>query len=437
MNCSTRHYELSLCLDGRLPSGRRTVVMQHVATCDGCSMFWNELQAAQQLTLQLPHARMSESFQEELWERVRAGEGTPDAVFHEPVPLLAKLRYTLTGAAAAAAALLCLTWLRDDRQPNDPRPNDRQSEERSVADLAPSQDERPRTSASNASTGSGALASAAFDSRLDLIEQTPLFASMQRLRFSTLAVETAKQLEQRYASASGALGRINEEGALGEVAVRQVLENADELRSFGELLLDLSRGDWLFFTDAKVGADLRLAVDMLGQVREGQIREGWAREGLAREGLAGEGQARDQVSHRDTIRSFVAPALRTAQLANVSRSIGLKPPLDARLEMDVLARLNRQRPEVFPKLFIVFGTDDAICEQFGLFRNGTAFVMEGQCGPSWVAPRSEVEARDNMLRTMRQRRAGGGLGGAPGSAPVSGQRIEVQIQIQADEQNPR
>src|SRR5262245_52243425 len=110
MNCTTCRYELSQCLDGRLPSGRRTIVLQHASQCEGCGTFWAELQAAQRLTLRLQRPRVSESFRESLWARVQAGEGTPDAVFREPVPLLAKLRYALTGAAAAAAALLCVTW---------------------------------------------------------------------------------------------------------------------------------------------------------------------------------------------------------------------------------------------------------------------------------------------------------------------------------------
>ena len=88
MNCSTCRYELSQCLDGRLPSGRRTLVLQHAESCSECGAFWTELQAAQQLTLQLHQPRVSPGFRDQLWERIRAGEGTPEAVFHEPVPLL-------------------------------------------------------------------------------------------------------------------------------------------------------------------------------------------------------------------------------------------------------------------------------------------------------------------------------------------------------------
>src|SRR5688572_23870014 len=118
MNCTTCRFELSQCLDGRLPSGRRAIVMQHASECTDCGTFWAELQAAQRLTLQLRRPRVGPDFREALWVRIQAGEGTPDAVFHEPVPLVVKLRYALTGAAAAAAALLCAMWL----APEDDRP---------------------------------------------------------------------------------------------------------------------------------------------------------------------------------------------------------------------------------------------------------------------------------------------------------------------------
>ena len=51
MSCHTIQHDLSQCLDGRLPSGRRKVVMDHVAGCDTCSQFWTELQRAQELGL--------------------------------------------------------------------------------------------------------------------------------------------------------------------------------------------------------------------------------------------------------------------------------------------------------------------------------------------------------------------------------------------------
>lgn len=40
MNCNTCRFELSQCLDGRLASGRRAIVMQHAADCEECAAFW-------------------------------------------------------------------------------------------------------------------------------------------------------------------------------------------------------------------------------------------------------------------------------------------------------------------------------------------------------------------------------------------------------------
>src|SRR5262252_4078090 len=112
MNCRTCHYELSQCLDARLPSGRRALVMQHTAECERCAQFWAELQAARELALRLQRHRTGPDFREQLFARIQAGEGTPPAVFQEYVSVAAKIRYAATGAAVAAAALLVFTLTR-------------------------------------------------------------------------------------------------------------------------------------------------------------------------------------------------------------------------------------------------------------------------------------------------------------------------------------
>lgn len=377
MNCTTCRYELSQCLDGRLPSGRRTVVMQHASQCEDCGAFWTELQAAQQLTLRLRRPRVSADFRDSLWQRIEAGEGTPDAVFHEPVPMVAKLRYALTGAAAAAAALLCVTWLGPQRDPV--------TQQVAKADTV----EDPVPSAIAGSTGVPD-ARIAFHQDAPPIDANPLISSTQRLGFNLVAREAAKQLDQRYAGATMALRRL----ANGSTdAVEQVLENADEFQSFGELLLDMRDSERLVFTNAEVEPDLRFAVNMLGQSRR---------------------------STRDlqTVQTIVAPAFRSDRLASISRAISLVP-LEPREEMDALLHLNTQRPEIFPKLFFVFGNDDGICREFGLFRSGSTFFMADDCGPSLVvAPRSEVEAREGFWRVFRSR-----------SATANGKRVEVQVQV--------
>lgn len=383
MNCTTCRYELSQCLDGRLPSGRRALVMQHATQCDECGTFWAELQAAQQLTLRLQRPRVSGDFRESLWQRIQAGEGTPDAVFHEPVPMLAKLRYALAGAAAAAAALLCVTWL---------GPKDEGLTPRAVAKADPMDPSRPIAGValgSVASSGNGNRANVVFHQDAPPIDESPLISSTQRLGFNLLASEAAKQLDNRYAAATGGLRRLNQPNA-GDAVMEQVLADADEFLTFGELLLDMRDRERLLFKDANVELDLRFAVNMLNRGRHGS-------------------------RNLQVVHDVVAPALSSHRLSAVSRTIA-PVSLDPREEMDVLAHLNTLRPDIFPKLFIVLGSNDELCQDLGLFRSGAAFVMDDDCGSSWVVPRSRADAQQGLLRIQRSRTS-------------NGERVEVQIQV--------
>jgi len=78
----------------------------------------------------------------------------------------------------------------------------------------------------------------------------------------------------------------------------------------------------------------------------------------------------------------------------------------------VLQQLTVQRPDIFPKLFIIVGSDDVAAGNLALLRAGGAFRIEDDCGPSWVAPRSEVEARESLWRLVRDRT------GAPTPTPA-------------------
>lgn len=111
MSCNRYHYDMSLNLDGRLPSGRRDALFTHLDECAPCSALWEEVQRAQELALSLPGERIGDDFHETLWQRIRTGEGTPEAVYLAPAPMLMKVRYVLTGAVAAAAVLIGLSWL--------------------------------------------------------------------------------------------------------------------------------------------------------------------------------------------------------------------------------------------------------------------------------------------------------------------------------------
>lgn len=372
MNCNHYRYELSQCLDGRLPSGRRAVVMEHAENCPSCGRFWSELQAAQQLTLRLSPTPVGDDFRERLWGRIRAGEGTPEAVFHEPVSWATKVRYTLSGAAAAAVVLIGVTMLRSGRK----------------ADVAPAghlvaSDDAGHEFAGERGPQVPAHAPAPAGAQTIVLASNPLISATQPLTFNLVAVEAAKQLEQRHATVGTALRRLGDPNSNRDAAMRQVFDNADEFRAFGELLLDLRDRRRLFFTDPEVDADLRFAVNLLGQSRS---------------------QGRDL----QTIENLVEPAMQRPGLDDVSRTITLAPT-DPREELDALMRLNRQRPEVFPKLFFVLGNDHEIGQELGMLRQGVAFLMPDSCGSAWVAPRSEVEARDGLLRMLKRQveRAGG------------------------------
>jgi anti-sigma factor RsiW len=120
MRCSQAEHLLSLHLDGRLASGQRRALSDHLADCPTCRALDHELVAARELALSLPVQRISGGFREELWQRIRAGEGSPDAVFREPVPLATKVRYFATGAAAAGLLILAAHWLRRPDAPRHP-----------------------------------------------------------------------------------------------------------------------------------------------------------------------------------------------------------------------------------------------------------------------------------------------------------------------------
>lgn len=378
MNCSTCRFELSQCLDGRLASGRRAIVLQHAETCAACGTFWKELQAAQRLTLQLQHPKVGDDFRDGLWARIRAGEGTPEGVFHDGVPLLTKLRYGLTGAAAAAVALLFVTWSRSPVEPArhqdvaNIEASGNSAHDASSVDVGPDGvGSRPRGAARHEEHAGPAMPVSSGSLPVD---QSPMISATQPLTFNLVAIETAKQLEQRYLTASFAVQQL-ESGDNGAAVVRQALDNANELHAFGQVLLDLRDHQRLFFQSNEADAELRFAVNMLAQCRREQRNE-------------------------QTVRRIVAPALRSKLLGNLARVITVRPALDQREDQDVLLQLNLTRPDIFQKLFFVFGPDEVGGHDLTLIRSGRAFFVGDICGPSWVAPRSAVEPREGFLRVI-------------------------------------
>jgi hypothetical protein len=98
-------HELSEFLDGRLPSGRREQLLERLATDPEAAVRLRELEGTQALARALPTQAVGPEFTDTLWERIRAGEGSPDAIFRAPLPWTTKIRYVAAGAAAAALVL--------------------------------------------------------------------------------------------------------------------------------------------------------------------------------------------------------------------------------------------------------------------------------------------------------------------------------------------
>jgi len=385
LNCTACRFELSQCLDGRLASGRRAEVMNHAESCATCGSFWLELQAAQRLTLSLREAEVSHNFRDGLWTRIHTGEGTPSAVFTEQVPLWSKVRYTLTGAAAAAALLIGVSFLTKDEPLSDSTIN------KHATNVAAVDQNIVDQNIVDQNTGDGTEAELLANSNVQpsqlhgtletrqsnqyrgnqyQLASPPLMSSAKRLSMEVVAVETARQLEERYATATFGMRMMQIPGNR-ESAINKVLESAHEMRDFGELLLDLRDRQHLFFTDAGIDADLQFAVKMLT--------------------LAGTIAA----PTAQTIETFVAPVLSSGRLAHVSGAISLKPSNDRQEQMD-LWRVNTMRPELMAKMFITLSNPEQM-------RPGTVFLLEGDCDVGWVAPISEIHANTRRIQWQQHR----------------------------------
>ena len=202
-----------------------------------------------------------------------------------------------------------------------------------------------------------------------------LFRSRQRLTSRLVATEAAKQLEQRHADATLVLRQLEERP--DAQLVQTLFDDVDHFRAFGELLLDLHERDRVSFRDGAVFSDLRFAVNILDRAK------------LAQPSL-------------ETARTIVAPVLRSDHLASISRTLFTR---DDGEDQDLLQRLAMQRPAVFRELFFPLGNDAAV-PSLGSMLDGNLFVLIDECGPSWVAPRSEVRAREGLFEILEQQAGG-------------------------------
>lgn len=354
MNCNTCRYELSQCLDGRLPSGRRAAVMQHTAACEPCATFWEELQAAQRLILQLPGRHAGESFRDQLWQRIRAGEGTHDAIFREPLPMLVKVRYALTGAAAAAVLLLGVLWWQDrsrevtrDREDVAAAPQD---------DTIPFPRQPVRTI--DQSPAPTAFVNAA----------PALLGGATRLNTGLLANEAAYQAEQSYASVSHRLRQLRQRQERDPGLVERIVSEAIDLSDCAQVLLDLRDRDWLSFRDPAVSSDLQFVTRMVGQVRQRSSQD------------------------LDAVQTFIQPVVEEGRhLRNLRDQIRVSIG-DAREEQTVIIHITTTQPEVFPKLFINVGPLNTTDNSLGVPPQ-SLLLFQDFCESFYVTPRRLVEQR--------------------------------------------
>lgn len=117
-------HQLSQFLDGRLPAGQREQLLERIAEDAEAARLLEEMECAQDLARSLPVHRVGRSFSETLWDRIRSGEGTPEAVFREHLPVWTRLRYVASGAVAAAMLIAAVQVLvPNGKQPAaEPRP---------------------------------------------------------------------------------------------------------------------------------------------------------------------------------------------------------------------------------------------------------------------------------------------------------------------------
>ena len=350
MNCRTCQYELSQCLDGRLASGRRALVMDHVAACAQCGEFWRELQAAQALVLRLTRPRVDADFRERLFERIETGEGTPPAVFSEQVPLATKIRYTLTGAAAAAAVLIAATLLRDRTPAERATGSNATVASASTNDArspAPPYQPSPYVVPLGPRTGGSTLAA--------MGTPDPTFGMVRPLTPDLVAVEAAREFERRYLWTRQLL----DHGRSDTATVRTVCSNAADLRDLGRVLVDLLDAKCLSFGDPEVSADLHLVVKLLQDKR---LRDGGD----------------------DVVRSTIAPALvESGSLSRLTETLNIAPKFDRDAQQRDLMRMTRSFPEVLDRIFYVQPSEQSAADLDPREISRT-FVFRDACGPVFV-----------------------------------------------------
>jgi hypothetical protein len=319
--------------------------MQHTDDCGECARFWSDLQKAQELVLRLPSQHISGDFREQLFERIRSGEGTPDAVFREPVPLATKLRYAVSGALAAAALLVVTSiWRTHDA----PRNTD-------VARV-----EEPAKP--------GGLQPRMRDFDQAVVPLTP----------NQVAAEAAQELRDSLRSANHYATLVNgNAAALGSQTLegRELRAHADRMQRVGGVLIDLKdAGHVTFMTPV----DHELP-EFLGQLGEAMRGVDAGRNGLER------------------VARVVLKAHELTALPQRWTPMP-RPDLPPEALAEFLQRLFQGREDLFQTMYMPLPNGGDLDPML----RGSIYQLHNECGQTFVISRREVqrlESRQFLLVT--------------------------------------
>ena len=351
MNCRTCHYELSQCLDARLPSGRRALVMQHTAECERCAQFWAELQAARELALRLQRHRTGPDFREQLFARIQAGEGTPPAVFQEHVSVAAKIRYAASGAAVAAAALLVFTLARG-------------SAPKTLTTDGPIAGATPVNAGGAGSSPKvlqprvrpDGLAPAGFADRFtggfaDGFTNGAVIATPLAATTDVLGLETAKRFQSHVIWTRANSHRI--ETSHDDLTMRLAWDNMRSMRLCGKVLQELQNCSQVWFKENEMKVELDRLIAQLDRLQ----------------------QPSPQQPSPEALRG-VLPVLReTPRLADIVSQVATLPGTPQEQQQLVLQRISQEFPDVFQTVLPTVTIEDS----FDLDPTSIR-TFQGQCG---------------------------------------------------------
>jgi len=120
MNCQHAQKEMGSALDRRLPQSEQRAFQEHILACKPCRLEFDRHKKLQTWTQSLPSHKPSSDFSQRLFGRIQSGEGSPEGILLQPVPITRKLSIFAAGAVTAAALMLGAFLIQDTlRGPRD------------------------------------------------------------------------------------------------------------------------------------------------------------------------------------------------------------------------------------------------------------------------------------------------------------------------------